>query len=531
MPRVGARGALIALSAAVLVGLGALAARSLVLRRAEAALSAAGFQWSAAETGPLSARWIGLERPGVTVDQVALTLSLSPRVALRGVVVDLERAFAQDSPAAQGEGGSGAGRAPGWLNIEVQGLDLRWGARALAADLSGALWPELDLEGQGLSLRRDGEVWAGEADLPLDLPHLSGRAHASFRLEEGLRFSLTVPDAALSHPALASRPLPPAPLTLSGSWARGGALEVQGAFAGIPFHARGLATPSPPALDLSVEVPDAPLSAVVAAFGALIPEAERATLRGTLGGEAELHLPGGGWSVDPRASGLGADGVISNPEGLSEGPFTWRAPAADDQIAVRTAGEGVRGWVPLSRAGRLAAAIIASEDAGFLTHPGYDLEAIQEALSAWAAGEERPRGGSTITQQLAKNLFTDGQRTLCRKLRELLFTLELERRLGKSRILELYINVVELGPGVYGAGAATELYFLKRPEGLSWKEAAFLAAILPAPRTYYQTAYREGRPPRARMGRVIDNLVRLGKIGPAEAAAARAEPLLLVPPG
>ena len=528
MPRVGARRALIALIAAGIPCSGALVARAMILAQAEHALKAAGLSWSAQETRLLGARWIGLEREGVVMDEVALSLALPPRVMVSGVEVELDRLLHR----APGDGGGGSGGgAPGWLKVEVDSLELRWEERVLASGLSGALWPTLDLEGEGLSLRREGAAWVGLADQSLDLPHLRGAAHVSARWEDGLRFELSVPDAVIQHPALASRALPPGALTVSGTVSRDGALSVEGAFADIPFRGSGQAEPSPLSLDLTLEVPDAPLEAFVAVFGPLIPEADRATLRGTLGAEADLKLPEGRWSVRPRASGLGADGVIPNPDGLRGGPFTWSAPAADDVIAVRTAGEGVSGWVPLSRAGRLPAAIIASEDAGFFTHPGYDLNAIQEALNAWSEGDERPRGGSTLTQQLAKNLFTDGERTLCRKLRELLFAIELERRVGKARILELYLNVVELGPGIYGAGAASDLYFLKKTEGLTWKEAAFIAAILPAPRTYYQTAYKGGKLPRARMEQVIDNLVRLGKLKPAEAAAARSEVLRLVPAG
>ena len=171
---------------------------------------------------------------------------------------------------------------------------------------------------------------------------------------------------------------------------------------------------------------------------------------------------------------------------------------------------------------------VASEDSGFWTHPGYDLDAIQEALDTWATGEERPRGGSTLTQQLAKNLFLDGDRTLVRKLRELLYALELERRLGKDRILELYLNVVELGPDLYGAGPACEMYFLKQPEGLSWKEAALLAAILPAPRTYAVELWA-GRQPTARVDRVLEQLVRLHILRPEEARLERSKPVIVLP--
>lgn len=189
-------------------------------------------------------------------------------------------------------------------------------------------------------------------------------------------------------------------------------------------------------------------------------------------------------------------------------------------------------WVPYGRISQnLKRAVVVTEDAAFFDHEGIDLDEIKASFERnWEEGRFA-RGASTITQQLAKNLFLDGsERTLVRKLRELVLAVELDRRLGKARVLELYLNVVELGPGVYGVGPAAEAWFLKSPAGLSWKEAALLAAILPAPRTFWQTGLIEGRPPQARVDRVIDNLVRLDRLPREEAARARAEPLVVIPP-
>ncbi|HCH65944.1 MAG TPA: hypothetical protein DFR83_24295, partial [Deltaproteobacteria bacterium] len=141
------------------------------------------------------------------------------------------------------------------------------------------------------------------------------------------------------------------------------------------------------------------------------------------------------------------------------------------------------------------------------------------------------RGGSTITQQVAKNLFLETrERTLVRKLRELLYALELDRVVPKQRILELYINVVELGEDLYGVGPAASAYFLKRPARLTANEVAFLAALLPAPRSRGQRAWQGGRPPRARMNVILDNMRDLGRISPVEAAEAKRTTLRLVPP-
>ncbi len=141
--------------------------------------------------------------------------------------------------------------------------------------------------------------------------------------------------------------------------------------------------------------------------------------------------------------------------------------------------------VPLSRISPgLALAVIAAEDARFYEHKGVDWEAVRGALEKdWEAGNLR-HGASTITQQLAKNLYLSPHRTLWRKLREWAIARRLEARLSKRRILELYLNVVELGPRTFGAEAAARRYFGKPASSLSDFEAATLAAVIPSPRIY-----------------------------------------------
>jgi monofunctional biosynthetic peptidoglycan transglycosylase len=142
-------------------------------------------------------------------------------------------------------------------------------------------------------------------------------------------------------------------------------------------------------------------------------------------------------------------------------------------------------WVPLARISpHLERAVLVSEDAAFYEHGGFDWKGLREAaVRNLEAGGIRA-GGSTITQQLAKNLYLSSERTLWRKLREALIVIELERRLGKPRILELYLNVVEWGDDVYGAEAAARHHFGKAARDLTREEAALLAAILPSPRRH-----------------------------------------------
>ncbi|MFQ5991441.1 MAG: monofunctional biosynthetic peptidoglycan transglycosylase [Nitrospiraceae bacterium] len=142
-------------------------------------------------------------------------------------------------------------------------------------------------------------------------------------------------------------------------------------------------------------------------------------------------------------------------------------------------------WVPLSRiAPALMRAVIVAEDASFYKHEGFDWTGIWEAAFHNIDKGKLARGGSTITQQLAKNLYLSSEKTLMRKFHEALIARELERRLSKPRILEIYLNVVEWGNGVYGAEAAARHHFHKSAHSLTLEEAALLAAILPAPREH-----------------------------------------------
>jgi len=142
-------------------------------------------------------------------------------------------------------------------------------------------------------------------------------------------------------------------------------------------------------------------------------------------------------------------------------------------------------WVPLARISPyLRQAVVAAEDASFFTHEGFDWEGIKDAALYNLEAGELKRGGSTITQQLAKNLYLSSERSLLRKAREMLITRSLEQHLTKERILELYLNIAEWGQGVYGAEAAARHHFKKSARHLTSDEAAWLAAILPSPRRY-----------------------------------------------
>lgn len=129
----------------------------------------------------------------------------------------------------------------------------------------------------------------------------------------------------------------------------------------------------------------------------------------------------------------------------------------------------------------LIAAVIAAEDNTFCSHLGFDTEALRDQVDVWLEGE-RPRGASTITMQTAKNVLLWPGRDPLRKLIEAWLTPQIELFWSKRRILEVYLNVVEMGPGIYGVEAASRFFFGKPAMALSRREAALLAAVLPNPR-------------------------------------------------
>jgi monofunctional biosynthetic peptidoglycan transglycosylase len=180
-------------------------------------------------------------------------------------------------------------------------------------------------------------------------------------------------------------------------------------------------------------------------------------------------------------------------------------------------------WVPLSRVSRhLIHAVVAAEDPKFFGHEGVDWAAVRESIETDIRKRRLARGGSTITQQLAKNLFFTTDKNPLRKLRELVVARWLEEDLSKARILELYLNVIEWGDGVYGAEAAAQRYYGKPSADLDETEAAGLAAMVPSPRRInprtnarrHAAAQRRVLWRMARVGYVRKNVAGLGTTPP-----------------
>lgn len=210
--------------------------------------------------------------------------------------------------------------------------------------------------------------------------------------------------------------------------------------------------------------------------------------------------------------GIGYNLVFPNISCLKKDPPKTTAFMKYRQEMARKAGKNLtvsRSWVALaSISPYLVQAVVISEDDKFWSHRGFDFEAMKTAIEKDIKAKTWRFGGSTITQQLVKNLFLSPSKNPLRKLREFILTWRLERALPKKRILELYLNVVEWGDGIFGAEAASQRYYHKPASELSPEEAAHLAVVLPSPRRYNPlsgTKYIEDR-----AGEVLDIMAKRG---------------------
>lgn len=209
-------------------------------------------------------------------------------------------------------------------------------------------------------------------------------------------------------------------------------------------------------------------------------------------------------------------------------PRTSVVYAADGSVLAKWHGEQDRTYVPLASIPVVMRnAVIAIEDERFYEHSGVDAEAIGRALRVNAETGGYAQGGSTITQQVVKLLFTDGERSLERKIREALLALELETKTGKDLVLETYLNLVYFGEGAYGVEAASQRYFGHSASTLTLPEAALLAGVIRAPNRYAPS--KDVAVAQQRRDVVLRKMAELGYIDAAQRAEAVATPVVVTP--
>jgi hypothetical protein len=409
------------------------------------------------------------------------------------------------------------GGGPGALWIRIHGL----GAEALPA---------------GLRAELPFEIRAGAVDLAFEAPQLEALARGEGQL------TLATRNLAVSAERLAPEPVGPLPVHLSGHvrWdavAQTAALEqatvaLDDAGRAALKASLSVAARPDPHFELALRATSLDWTALAASLppALALPRAAPG-LTGNLAGAlllaGPLHQPAA-WRLEGTVdlSRLAPAPANGGPD-LAR-PFVYEALLARGDRRRVAIGPENPAFVPLGELpNHLVRAVLESEDAGFFGHKGFDLSEIQEAL----AKEGRLRGASTITQQLAKNLFLSRDRTLARKVREAFAAVALEVAVGKRRILEIYLNLVEWGEGVNGIGEAAQHWFGKDARVLSPKEAAMLATVLPNPVRYEMYRRRGTLTPvwEARVGDLLVKLHATGVLDDEGLRAAEAETLSFAP--
>lgn len=242
-------------------------------------------------------------------------------------------------------------------------------------------------------------------------------------------------------------------------------------------------------LSLRVKVPETPCQDLLAAAPrALLPQLEGLRLGGSFALDSSVDFDTRSpkdtrveWNFDNGCSVLETPEAV-DPQRFRE-PFQHYVLDADGRAMEITTGPTTDHWVPLKDiTPNMETALIVCEDSRFFSHNGFDNKAIRDSIIDNLQAGHFVRGGSTLSMQLAKNLYLGREKTLSRKLQEAAFTLLLEERLSKEDILELYLNVVEFGPGIYGIRSAAAHYFNSHPGELSLAQALYLASVLPSPK-------------------------------------------------
>lgn len=284
-------------------------------------------------------------------------------------------------------------------------------------------------------------------------------------------------------------------------------------------------------VDLRATLPPTDCNTAVGAIPAdLLAELAVFTFSGQIGAQVEVRID----SRDLDATRLEvdvADGCrFETAPALAdvrrfEAPFTHRVLEPDGSVFEMETGPGTPSWTPIREISPfLVHAVLGHEDGGFFGHEGFSVPSVRSALIRNLRARRYVYGASTITMQLVKNVFLHREKTLARKVQEVLLTWWVESVMTKEKILELYLNVIEYGPGVYGIRNAAEHYFGRAPSELGPAESAYLACILPNPKAYH-SHWQEGAVPERFRRRVVRFLQTLGARGryDAEAVAAGLE--------
>lgn len=466
--------ALGAASAAAPAGQGGVAGRALRARE--------GAERAAALVLPLlgSARDVALPNLFVRVHREGQTLNIGPATLVVG------RRAARLHVGVRS--GASAGTTPLVLDAEIPVA-----AGPIDATFAGG---PLSLAALGV---KEGDM--GLLDVARSTVDVDGNAHLS---EDGKVLAVSgssrFVSLSLEHPKLAPEPVRGldvgakgrAELSLDGSRATLSSVEltlgkvrlgVRGTIERGGGHARG---------SMHLEVPLTACADWIAAIPpALAPLFRGVKVTGTFAFHADLELDTKKLG-DTRVSWDGENGcrITEVPPDLSperfQAPWVRTVLAADGLPTTTESGPGTSGWVRYTDISQhVTTAVVVCEDSRFFSHHGFDQKSISDSVRDNLRAGRFVRGGSTVSMQLAKNLFLTRDKTLSRKLQEAGLTLLLEQALTKEQLLELYLNVVELGPGIYGIGPAARTYFGVDPKDLTLAQSFYLVSVLPKPKQHH----------------------------------------------
>ena len=293
-------------------------------------------------------------------------------------------------------------------------------------------------------------------------------------------------------------------------------------------------------LSLAVDIAPAACQALLDSTPqGLLPTVRAARMSGTFGATSRVVFDTRAidklvleYQVDDRCR------VAEVPRDLSHdrftGSFTYRTYHPDGKPSDTTTGPGTTSWTELDNISPfMVAAVLTTEDGAFYKHHGFNHAAIRNSVAANLKARRFVRGASTITMQLAKNLFLSREKTLSRKIEEVVLTDYLEQAFRKDDMMELYLNVIEFGPDVYGVTRAAEHYFGRKPEELNLPESFFLASIMPSP-VRYGRLRDKGQVSEGWLHHVqtlMEIAAKNGKVSRAELAEGLAQPIVFVKAG
>ncbi|HNZ04236.1 MAG TPA: biosynthetic peptidoglycan transglycosylase [Myxococcota bacterium] len=357
-------------------------------------------------------------------------------------------------------------------------------------------------------------------------------------LRQGPRFEMTgtigVSDVSISMPEVASDPMTSVDLSLTGTTlidGPGGIFRMNDCILGLgeirmPFTLDGTWMHRAPKLALTGRIERLPGESLLTSIPReAIPVLAGARLSGTFAATIDMtvdtaNLSGLAFSFKPDLTDLVTIdlGPAVNLE-LLRSTFLHRIEAKD-RIVTRTIGVGSPGWTSIEQVpAYFIKALTICEDARFFEHHGFSQAGIQRSLKVNLERGGFFQGASTLSQQLVKNLFLSREKTLSRKLQEAFITWQVERNLPKEKILELYLNVIEWGPDVWGIKEAANHYFAKDPAQLTVLESAFLVLIIPSPTKYHEFLETGRIPPwfLKKIRSLVESLRKAGAISELEA--------------